>query len=90
VAIDTAEKRKSAAGVPFLPLGPGVTPNSAKDQEWRQESAWSYSGILAKVTGSTEVVSFDIDFARVQSYVDIKISHIQFRSVKYVRVREKV
>lgn len=45
--IDTAEKRKSAAGVPYLPLGPGVTPNASADQEWRQQSGWSYSGILA-------------------------------------------
>ena len=43
----TAEKRRSAAGVAFLPLGPGVTPNASKDQEWRQQAAWSYSGILA-------------------------------------------
>lgn len=46
--IDTAEKRRSAGGVPFLPLGPGVTPNASKDQEWRQQAAWSYSGILAE------------------------------------------
>lgn len=47
MAIDTAEKRKSVAGIPFLPLGVGVTPNASKDQEWRQQAAWSYSGILA-------------------------------------------
>jgi len=46
MAIDTAERRKSVSGV-WIPLVPGVTPNSAKDQEWRQESNWSYSGILA-------------------------------------------
>jgi hypothetical protein len=45
MAIDTAEKRRSAGGVIFLPLGPGVTPNVAKDVEWRQQSAWGYSGI---------------------------------------------
>ena len=45
MAIDTAEKRRSAAGVPFYLFGPGVTPNAAKDVEWRQQSAWSYSGI---------------------------------------------
>lgn len=46
MAIDTAEKRRSAGAV-LLPTLPGVTPNSDKDQEWRQQSAWSYSGILA-------------------------------------------
>ena len=47
MAIDTAEKRRSASGVGFFPLGPGVTPTVGKDQEWRQQSVWSYSGILA-------------------------------------------
>ncbi len=46
MAIDTAEKLKSISGI-WLPLIPGVTPLLAQDQEWRQESAWSYSGILA-------------------------------------------
>lgn len=45
MAIDNAEKRRSAAGVAFWVVGPGVTPNAAKDVEWRQQSAWSYSGI---------------------------------------------
>jgi hypothetical protein len=49
VAIDTAEKRRAAAGIPFLPLGVGVTPNALADQEWRQQAGWSYSGILAGV-----------------------------------------
>ena len=42
--IDTAEKRRSAAGFRRLP---GVTPNASKDQEWRQQAARRYSGILA-------------------------------------------
>lgn len=47
MAIDTAEKRRSVAGIPFFPLGPGVTPNASPDQEWRQQVGWGYSGILA-------------------------------------------
>lgn len=47
MAIDTAEKRKSISGISLPFFAPGVTPNASKDQEWRQESAWSYSGILA-------------------------------------------
>lgn len=43
--IDTAEKLRSAAGVGFFVLGPGVTPNAAKDREWRQQAGWGYSGI---------------------------------------------
>ena len=45
MAIDTAEKRRSVVGVNFF-SGPGVTPLSSKDQEWRQESGYGYSGIL--------------------------------------------
>jgi len=55
--IDTAEKRRSVAGVGFYLLG--VTPNAAKDQEWRQQSAYSYSGILAvssAAAGSWEMI----------------------------------
>jgi len=50
MAIDSAEKRKSAAGTSFGYAGllPGVTPNSSKGQEWRQQAAWSYSGIFVE------------------------------------------
>ncbi len=47
MAIDSAEKRLSISGIGGPPMIPGVTPNSGKDQEWRQESGWSYSGIAA-------------------------------------------
>lgn len=44
MALDTREKRASA--VSLTPSAPNtVTPNAAKDQEWRQESGWGYSGI---------------------------------------------
>lgn len=45
MAIDTAQDRRSASGVPFLPVGPGVTPDTLKPLAWRQEAAWGYSGI---------------------------------------------
>lgn len=47
MAIDSAAKRRSAAGVGFFLLGPGVTPDATPDQFWRQSAAWSYGGILA-------------------------------------------
>lgn len=47
MAIDTAEKRRAASVISFYPLGPGVTPNASKDQEWRQEAGYGYPGILA-------------------------------------------
>lgn len=45
MAIDTAEKRRSISGINYT-AGPGVTPNSSQDQEWRQEVGYGYSGIL--------------------------------------------
>lgn len=51
MAIDSAEKRRAISGIPFFPLGLGVTPNLAKDAEWRQQVGWSYSGIA--VTASS-------------------------------------
>lgn len=44
MAIDSAEKRKSASSVAFHILA-SVTPNASKDVQWRQQSGWSYSGI---------------------------------------------
>ena len=45
MAIDTAERRRSAAGVKRIVAR--VTPNASKDQEWRQQVGRIYSGILA-------------------------------------------
>lgn len=44
MAIDTAAKRRSASGVPFLPLGPGVTPDATMPAVWRYDVGWTYSG----------------------------------------------
>ena len=56
MAIDTAERRKNAAAVASVWLIPGVTPNSSKDGEWRQQSGWGYGGIL--VGAAVEVTIF--------------------------------
>lgn len=58
MAINTAEKRKSISGINKI-NGPGVTPNVSQDQEWRQESGFGYSGILAALPGVTEELSGD-------------------------------
>ena len=47
MAIDSALKRRSAAGLPGLPLGPGVTPDAARPLAWRQSAGWGYAGIAA-------------------------------------------
>lgn len=44
MAIDTAEKRRTIAGIPF---GWGITPEVAKDSEWRRQVGWSYSIVAA-------------------------------------------
>ena len=45
MAIDTAAKRRSIAGVPFFMRGPGVTPTATPDGTWRQTVCYNYSGI---------------------------------------------
>lgn len=50
MAIDDAEKRRSISGI-MVPLVPGVTPNVAKDSQWRQQAGWSYSGISVPPPG---------------------------------------
>lgn len=46
MAIDTAEKRKSAGAVAgYAWIAPGVTPNAAADLAWRQQAGWGYSGV---------------------------------------------
>lgn len=52
MAIDSARKRRSAAGANTVPYNPCVTP-STKDEVWRSEVGWRYSGINA---GPPEVV----------------------------------
>ncbi len=54
MAIDTPSKRRSAAG--SLPAMPGVTPNMAKDNTWRKQAAWLYSGIPAVVWAYGNIV----------------------------------
>lgn len=54
MAVDSAEKRRSVAGIQWT-LIPSVTNSATQDQEWRQEAGWSYSGILAG--GAAAVVS---------------------------------
>ena len=63
MAIDSKEKRVSIAGIYRL-AGPGVTPNASKDQEWRQEVGYSYSGILAG--GAPAVTDVPIFFSRMK------------------------
>ncbi len=49
MAIDNREKRQSAGSAGMVFMLPGVTPNTSKDGEWRQQAGWGYSGILVAV-----------------------------------------
>ena len=49
--IDTREKRQAAASISMYWIGPSVTPNVAKDLEWRQEGAWAYPQAAAVPAG---------------------------------------
>lgn len=51
MALDNAEKRRSAGHVARLWSGAGVTPNAAKDAEWRQEAIRIYSGFATDAGG---------------------------------------
>lgn len=52
MAIDTPEKRRSISGIPLLI--PGVTPNAAKDAEWRRQVANTYSLVPAGADANAE------------------------------------
>lgn len=55
MAVDTAEKRRSAYHIFHARGLPAVTPNLSQDQEWRQEALWGYSGILVTDQGGVPV-----------------------------------
>ena len=44
MAINTAKKRKTVSGIPNL--APGVTPNAARDRDWRFSAALNYIGFV--------------------------------------------
>lgn len=62
MAIDTAEKRKSISGIHLYASGPGVTPNAAKDNEWRKEAGYAYP-LTGAVTVTRRRVGFGAGFA---------------------------
>jgi len=59
MAIDNAEKRKSAIGPTYHYYNPGVTPNAGTDEEWRTQSGHGYSGFVgqpaAAISGTAAV-----------------------------------
>lgn len=52
MAVNTASKRRSVSGLPFLPLGPSV-PVPAAPAATRQAAGWGYVGIPVWMPGGT-------------------------------------
>lgn len=72
MAIDSAEKRRAAAGVPF---GLGVTPTADKDGEWRAQVAWSFGAPIYVVpppeTGAQWAMVYSLDSSMNETLVGI-------------------
>ncbi len=82
MAIDTPEKRRAAAGVKRILAR--VTPNIARDQEWRQQVGRIYSGILALVgvvPKENIVISLDAD-----TVIEVSTDNVRTLSVDSVVV----
>ncbi len=54
MAINSAEKRRNITGLLTGVFSVGVTPNAAKDVEWRQQAGWGYLGIVPSGTPPVE------------------------------------
>lgn len=71
IQLDTDEKRRSASGI-WIPLIPGVTPNDAKDAEWRWQSGWSFSGVTPADELDLIVVALETDSALTLAWAKSK------------------
>lgn len=89
MAIDTAEKRRSIAGIGGRRARPGVTPNAAKDAEWRQEVGRSYSGIAASAIAWRTIIGdvFNYDTARHGASLSFYFETVLLALVGTVRAR---
>lgn len=61
MAIDSAEKRKAAAGA-YRVAVKGVTPNSSEDAEWRQQATHKYSGVAADAPAESTFANGGLSF----------------------------
>jgi hypothetical protein len=71
MAIDTAEKRRNAATAGMVYMIPGVTPNAAKDLNWRWQSGWSYGSYLAEPELYVFRLNFNITGLRLGDFMVI-------------------
>ena len=82
MSIDTAEKRRMAAGVP---LGWGVTLNLFKDAEWRAQVAGSYIIVVAPEPDPTVGISptWRNSLYKPARYAPLRYAPMRFRPPRY-------
>lgn len=78
MAIDTAIKRRAAAGVPF---GIGVTPDASKVILWRYTVAWSYYVIPTSSRYPDNILSIPNYNAEIEIPSYDSILHIPYSEI---------
>lgn len=48
MSLATPDSRRSASGIPYIPLGPGIAPGS-DHEDIRQQAGWGYSGLPVSI-----------------------------------------
>lgn len=89
MAIDTAAKRRAAAGAGCVALLPGVTPAGASSAFQRRAASWGYGGVATVVSitaiGGRSAVSY-VEF-RPEASVEFRPTTDQeFRAVQEVEL----
>lgn len=82
MALDTATKRRAAAGVPF---GIGVTPDSTHDVAWRFAVAWSYypTTAAAGIPPITSSPTWRNSLYKPMHYAPMRYAPMRFRPPRY-------
>ena len=91
MAIDTIEKRKSAASmVPFMPVG--IEPDGTKPQAWRQTAGHGYYGILVAAVAvfldGIRIVRTFVDVPLATGFTDVPVARA-FTDVPLARTIEE-
>ena len=82
MSIDTAEKRRMAAGVP---LGWGVTLNLFKDEEWRAQVAGSYIVVVTRAPDATVGISptWGNSLYKPMHYAPLRYAPARWKPIRY-------
>lgn len=63
MSLATPDGRRSASGLPFLPLGPGIVPGSTPPAI-RQQAGWGYSGLPVGAQAAAPAAVFHFIYRR--------------------------